>query len=376
MPAPAPRALGLRGEPAPAADAVAALDDERFVRIRTIVRAPLGLVVVSELVPGQRLIDVIESRQRDDGAGFGIDAALGFLLQALPALSALHAASIVHGTLAPGRIVVSPSAQIVLLDGIYAAPMERLNLNRRALWSSLGILPPPGAGAPRFDRAGDIAQSALCALFLALGRQIEGVGDLSSLATLVREVTELAEIRGGSAFARRVEQFFAAVLPLGGRVPSIATDEAAAEVRRVTAFIGEEASHAAFTELTRFDPASLKAPVSAESARTRRAAPVAPPAPQVAPAPLPKAAAAPPPKVAPAPPAPAVQVAPAPSVPVAPAPSARRTARQHPATAASRARTLSAARARSASAACVRTDCPVASRPCAAARTRPNPRHP
>src|SRR5690606_20512965 len=78
------------------AEAVARLDDERFVPVRGIEHDRHGLTVVSELVAGERLIDVIEARQRDAAPVFGIDAALGLLLQALPAVSALHAAGSAH----------------------------------------------------------------------------------------------------------------------------------------------------------------------------------------------------------------------------------------------------------------------------------------
>ena len=135
------------------AHAIASLEDERFVRVRAIERGPQGLTVVSELVPGGRLVDIIEARQNDDGACFGIDAALGFLLRVLPALSRLHSNSIAHGALAAGRIVVTPAAQLVLLDNIYGSALERLNLSRAALWSSLGVLSLPFAGASRFDQS-------------------------------------------------------------------------------------------------------------------------------------------------------------------------------------------------------------------------------
>ena len=235
------------------AGAIAALDDERFVRMRAIERDAHGLVVVSELVAGQRLHDVIDIRQRDDSTGFGLDAAFGFLLQALPALSVLHGAAITLGTLALGRIVVTPSAQVVLLDGIYGAAVERLKLNRRALWTSLGILAPASAGAARLDHRTDVAQAAICALILALGRLVDGAAGPSALAPLVREVSELAEIRAGAAFAASVQTFFAATLPLGGHQPAMTSDEAAVRARLIANAIGEEASHAAFADLTRLD---------------------------------------------------------------------------------------------------------------------------
>lgn len=240
------------------AEAIASLEDERFVRVRSIEHGPRGLVVVSELLAGGRLADIVETRLRDDSAAFGIDAAIGFLLQALPALATLHTLSIAHGALAPGRILVTPASQIVLLDGLYAAALERLNLSRSAMWSNLGLLASPFAGAPRFDRQSDVVQAACCALVLAVGRPLGGSGATSALAPLVREVREVAEIRAGGAFAEGVHRFFSTVLPVGSRPPHLSADAGAAEVERLAEMIGEETCHGAFQHLTRLEPAPAR----------------------------------------------------------------------------------------------------------------------
>ena len=246
------------------ANAIVSLDDERFARVRAVERTAHGLVVISELVHGQRLVDIIEVRQRDDPGAFGIDAAIGFLLQALPALSTLHTLALAHGALAPERIVVTNTSQIVLLDSIYAVALERLNLSRYAMWSTLGILAPPFVGAPRFDRQMDLTQAALCALVVAVGRPLEGSGDPSSLGPLVSELREVAEIRAGVDFAFRVQQFFTTLLPVSGRRPAVTADQAAIELERLADTIGEEGCHYAFTQLTRLEP-TIARPRAAES---------------------------------------------------------------------------------------------------------------
>jgi hypothetical protein len=238
-----------------AAAAIASLDDERFVRVRAIERGPHGLVVVSEVVPGQRFLDIIDTRERDDAGAFGIDASLGFLMQVLPALSTLHTLSIAHGALAPGRILVTGAGQIVLLDGIYATALERLNLSRASMWTHLGLLTPPFAGAPRFDRQADLAQAALCGLVLAVGRSVIGAGDASVLRPLLSELREVAEIRGGAMFADRVQEFFHSLLPAAGRRATLSADLSAAQAEQLAEMIGEEGCHAAFSQLARIDSA-------------------------------------------------------------------------------------------------------------------------
>ena len=69
---------------------VSTLEDERFARPLRIERDANGdLVVVSEFVTGSRLSDLLDV-SADSAVVPGVDVALGYLLEALPALVALH----------------------------------------------------------------------------------------------------------------------------------------------------------------------------------------------------------------------------------------------------------------------------------------------
>jgi hypothetical protein len=289
---------GLRTQ----AQLVDALDDERLVRVRAFERRDGGLDVVSELLAGDRLSDVIEARAAGDSAVSGIDAAFGFLLQALPTLSAMHAAALIHGAIAPGRIVLTTSGQVVLADAIYGTALARLNLSRRRLWSELGIAAPPAAGAVRIDASADVAQTALSALMLALGRSAAVADPLAALPGLVTEVSEIAQIRGGEPLAASVRRFFSATLPVTGRRPELTADQSLADVRAIAnEELGEDTCLAALAEFARYDavepivrahaprPAAPRAPISAAPlAATPRPEPEPAPAaaPVVSPAPL------------------------------------------------------------------------------------------
>lgn len=256
-----------------AARTLAGIDDERIGGIRGIEREGRGLVVLAPLVPGQRLEELLEARSADEYAGPGIDAALGFLVQALPAIACLHRAGLVHGTIAPGRIALTPSGQVVLLDCIYADALDRLRLSRQALWSSLAIAAPVTAGGARFDRITDLRQVSLAALAIALGRPLQDAFKPDVVARLLQEVTDVAQIRGGERFAVDVRSLLGA----GSGAPAdaaVALEQASREAERLASSLGTDTCLAALTELARFQvggaepvahpvlrPARLDAPI-------------------------------------------------------------------------------------------------------------------
>ena len=213
---------------------VASLEDERFTVPRAIERdGDDRLIVVSECVGGRRLADLIDSAG-DHGIVAGLDAGLGLLLELLPALSRLHDAGIVHGTLAPGRVIVTPAGQVVLLDAIYGEALERLQLTRRRLWSEFRLAFPPTAGIARFDKSADLTHAAMIAASLTVGRPLRDEEYPEGLPTLRQEILEIASIRGSKSFAEAVDTFFASLLPLAGRRTARASaDEAAIDLRKL-----------------------------------------------------------------------------------------------------------------------------------------------
>ncbi|MBA3638003.1 MAG: PEGA domain-containing protein [Acidobacteriota bacterium] len=303
------------------AEALGRLEDERFAVVRDFEKDATGLRVISDLVAGQRLIDVLESRS-DEAAVSGIDAAFGFLLQAMPALAQLHAHSITHGAVAPGRIIITPNSQVVLLDNIYGAALDRLTPTRQTLWTSFGVMVAPVSGFLSLDRHVDVSQVTLCALLLALGRPLDQNASVASLVPLVREIAELAEIRAGANFAEGVGRFFIDALPAVGKRRTLEADEAAVVIRRLLTHISEDESLNALAELVSYRPVPVgpRAASPIEVERPRTAIPskvVVPPAPIDTPppvAPVPVAEPTPPPVPEPAVPAPA-------PAPVAPATS-------------------------------------------------------
>ena len=220
-------------------DALGTLEDERIARPRTIERDVDGsLVVVSEFVPGSRLAELLDTAV-ENGTAPGMDAALGFLLDLLPALCGLHAgAGFAHGSISPSRTVLTPAGQIVLLDAIYGGGLAHLRYSRRKLWTEFAVATSPRLPARRIHVETDLAQAALAAVMLVLGRPLANDEYPDKLAGVVREVSDVAQIRGSAAFASGVQSFLHRALQLNSSDPYASADDALFDVREVANELG------------------------------------------------------------------------------------------------------------------------------------------
>ncbi|MDQ3212246.1 MAG: PEGA domain-containing protein [Acidobacteriota bacterium] len=225
-------------------DAAAGFDDERFANARSIERDPRtgGVSIVSEFVPGNRLSDLLEGLVVDgaeEAVGPGLDAALGFLLEVLPALTALHQTTgFTHGAMGPGRTVVTPAGEVVLLDWMFAQALERLRLDRRRLWRDFRIAMPGAAGASKFDMSADLAQAALTGVMIVIGRPLRIDEYPDGVTAIASEVVEVAQIRGSSAFATGLQRFLHRALRLPGSRPFPSVEEADTVLRQLAEEIG------------------------------------------------------------------------------------------------------------------------------------------
>jgi hypothetical protein len=232
-------------------DRLAPFEDVRFAHVRGIERDSGGLSVLSIYVAGDRLCDLLDAATNlpaHEATGPSVDAALGFLLEALSALEAFHSATgMAHGAVAPGRIALTASGQVVLLDTIYGHALERLQFNRRRLWTQFGLAIPAAAGASRLDVIADVSQASLAAMMIVLGRPFRENDYPDALPDLITEVIEIAQIRGSSRFASDLHKFLHRSLPLPARRAHASAEEAAAEVRQVVREIGAQRCRAALT---------------------------------------------------------------------------------------------------------------------------------
>jgi len=218
-------------------------EDDRFAKVKGIERdARSGLTIISQFVAGTRLSELLEAATglpADEATCPSVDAALGFLLEILPALGSLHEhGGHAHGTLAPGRVVLTPTSQVVVLDWLYGPTIQRLQFNRRRLWSELGVAVPTAAGLVKLDIPADVSQASLMAMMIVLGRPLRENEYPDALGTLVSEVIEIAQIRGSSDFGSGLQAYLERTLPLASRTAHANAAEAAAEVRHLAREIG------------------------------------------------------------------------------------------------------------------------------------------
>jgi hypothetical protein len=231
---------------------VATLENPRVARVRGIERdADGGLSVLSTYVAGDRLCDLLDAATglpAHEATSPSVDAALGFLLEALAALDAFHSATgLAHGAVSPGRITLSANGDVVLLDTLFGQALERLQFNRRRLWSEFGLAMPAGAGPLRFDVAADISQASLAAMMIVLGRPLRANDYPDALPALINEVIEIAQIRGSNRFAADLHKFLHRALPLPARRAYASAEEAVMDVRQVAREIGVPRCRAALT---------------------------------------------------------------------------------------------------------------------------------
>ncbi len=248
-------------------------EDERFARPTRVERDPATgeLTVLAEFITGSRLSDLLEATA-DAAIVPGVDVALGYLLDTLPALTLLHSTDgITHGLIDASRTVLTPDGQIVFLDPVFGSAVERLGLSRQRLWTKYGIASPAGDGHVHLDTAADIAQVALGAVALVLGRNLRPEEYPEALPSLLMEVIEVAQIRGSAAFATGLQRFLQRSLPLPGRRPYASADEAVGDVRQLLRRdIGVDVCRQAVIDFaTQMDAAFGTAPADDEEPTTR-----------------------------------------------------------------------------------------------------------
>jgi hypothetical protein len=147
-----------------------------FTRARGLGRLSKGqsrLVVASDRAEGVRLSRLLSTAEQRL-IPLEIDAAFCLLRQLVPAVAALHerGSDSCHGALAPERLVVTATGEIVVVEHVFGAALEHLRFSHERYWKELRVALPFTGGLPRFDRRADVTQIGTIALALILGRPL------------------------------------------------------------------------------------------------------------------------------------------------------------------------------------------------------------
>ena len=179
---------------------LASFEDSHFARVCRVDRLPDpggGLAVVSEHVEGPRLSELLRMvRQRH--ARLTADLALALVKDLLTGVAVLHGRSpaMVHGALAPERLVLAPGGRLLITEYVLGGALRGVSPDRTTFWTDLRIALPQGQDEPAFERSTDLLQVGLVTLALMLARPLEQDDYPDALARLLGEAEDRARLGG------------------------------------------------------------------------------------------------------------------------------------------------------------------------------------
>jgi serine/threonine protein kinase len=221
------------------------------------------LAVVSEHTHGVRLSKLFAATDRQ---ALDINAALHLVRQLVSAAALLHehGRDIAHGAIGPERLIVTPTARLVIVEYVLGAALEQLHYSHERYWTDLRIAIPRSAGLPRFDQRADVAQIGVVALSLILGRLLRDDEYPSRVGEVLASAWAISARGGFEPLPHGLRAWLSRALQLDGRTAFANAVEARDELDKVLSDDGEYEDDAEGTER----------PVTAEVASAR--APVAP----------------------------------------------------------------------------------------------------
>src|SRR4051812_20699770 len=282
-------------------DQVAPFPHDSFARIRGLARlakAETGLALVSDVVDGTRLSQMLESNPGALASG----GALTLVGQLMDALVAFHTAvKGCHGSLAPERLLLKADGRLVITDHVFGSAVPKLTLSPEAYWQQLQIAVPPES-TPAFDQRTDVFQAGSVALALLVGRPLGtgypnrlGTADAASalsISAALELVPKDAAAWLGRALQRRGSEPFASIEDARDAFATVlaGVDRVAARSAVLAFHSGQGAAAAPKPKAAAPTPASPALTASPSSAPTIVAAPAkkpaAPPVPAPAPSPM------------------------------------------------------------------------------------------
>jgi hypothetical protein len=279
------------------AAALSAFQNTAYARVRGVLRLPSGaLGVVSDGVAGVRLSSLLLAAKQQM-LSVEINAALCVVRQLVPAIAMLHerVPAVAHGTIAPERILVTPSGRLVIVEHILGSALEDLRWSHDRYWKELRIALPKMAGAATFDHRADVTQIGAVALALILVRPLEVEEYPDRVATLAEGAWGLTAAGGIEPLPAALRAWLTHALQLDSRHALASATDARVELDRalgtgdysaqLTALKAFLADCTRYVAMPRTAPAPVQTPLAAAEPA---AAPTPAPAPiQTTAAPVP-----------------------------------------------------------------------------------------
>jgi hypothetical protein len=191
------------------------------------------LVLVSERAPGFRLAELL-----DRGAERGVIADLGaamFLMRRLlrTAAAIQRQTGIGHLAIAPDRIVVTPRGDVVLVEAALAGAIEAFVATMpAALHKALRLVRLQDV-VDEHQSGLDIARIALAGMAMMLGRTLDPAEEIDPLHPIVQEVTDVAALRAGDAFASALIPWIDRAITIDGSISFTGFSDALAALERI-----------------------------------------------------------------------------------------------------------------------------------------------
>jgi serine/threonine protein kinase len=207
------------------------------------------LAVVSEHTHGVRLSKLFATTDRQ---ALDINAALHLIRQLVSAAALLHehGRDIAHGAIGPERLIVTPTARLVIVEYVLGAALEQLHYSHERYWTDLRIAIPRSAGLPRFDQRADVAQIGVVALSLILGRLLRDDEYPSRVGEVLASAWAISARGGFEPLPHGLRAWLSRALQLDARTAFANAVDARDELDKVLSDDGEYEDDAEAAERT------------------------------------------------------------------------------------------------------------------------------
>ena len=216
---------------------LADFQSEHFGRVRGVERAGKSVSrvsVVSDQVPGVRLSQILAAAE-SHLLPIEMHAALCLLRQLVHAVAVLHdkAPDVCHGAIGPERIIVTPTARLVLVEYVLGSAIEHLRYSNKQYWQDLRVPLPRTFGMPHLDRRTDVTQVGATALALIVGRPLADDEFPSRMSDMTAGALSLSPDGALEPLPLPLKVWLQRALQIDSKTPFSSAPEAWAELDRV-----------------------------------------------------------------------------------------------------------------------------------------------